>query len=368
MLKKSKTSLILSLILTTLVATSFVGCGTKKDSSQANTNQTETMARPSKEDVKKEGKLVSYGMPNEWANYLEIFKTFTNNYGITHEDTDMSSAEELAKFKAEKDKPLADIGDVGIVFGNIAKSENIVQPYKNTYWKDVPDWAKDKDGYWTGAYTGTIAFLVNKKLVKDVPHSFKDLQNPEYKNSIVVGDMLKAAQSQNALLAAAIANGGDESNLQPGINYFKQLKKMGNIKDVDNRIGNFQKGEIPIGILWDFNALNYRKTMNAEADYEIVIPSDGTVISAYVSIINKYAPHPNAAKAFQDYLFSDEGQINLAKGFAKPIRDVKLPDDVAKQLLPNDAYKSAKPIKDYAAWDKNSKEIPNLWRDNILTQ
>lgn len=368
MFKKTKTALVLGLILTTIFTSSLVGCGTKKGSSQVNTKEIGATVRPSKEDVKKEGKLVSYGMPNEWANYEEIFKTFISNFGITHEDTDMTSAEELAKFKAEKDKPVADIGDVGIVFGNIAKSENIVQPYKNAYWNYVPDWAKDKDGYWTGAYTGTIAFLVNKKLVKDVPHSFKDLLNSEYKNSIVVGDMLKAAQSQNALLAASIANGGDETNLQPGIDYFKQLKKIGNLKDVDNKIGNFQKGEVPIGILWDFNALSYRKTMNAMEDYDVVVPNDGTVISAYVSIINKYAPHPSSAKSFQDYLFSDEGQINLAKGFARPIRDVKLPDDVAKQLLPKDDYKPAKPIKDYATWDKNSKEIPNLWRDNILTQ
>jgi putative spermidine/putrescine transport system substrate-binding protein len=366
MLKRSTKLLALGLIVTSMFTTTLIGCGAKKATQvDAAANVT---ARPTKEAVQKEGKLISYGMPKEWADYEEIFKTVEGNYGITHEDTDMTSAEELSKFKAEKDNPVADIGDVGMTFGNVAKAQGIVQPYKNEHWDDVPDWAKDKDGYWTGAYTGTIAFLVNKKLVKDIPHSFKDLLNTEYKNCVVVGDVEKAAQSQNAILAAALANGGDEKNIQPGIDYFKKLKEMGNLKDIDNKVSNFQKGEVPIGILWDFNALSYRKTINQMDDYEVIVPTDGTVISAYVSVINQYAPHPNAAKAFQDFLFSDEGQIDLAKGFARPIRKVTLPNDVKSQLLPDDDYKSAKSISDYDAWDKASEEIPDLWKQNVLAQ
>ena len=372
---KSKVTMVISLLVLTLVASMFAGCGAKKPevakpaSTPAATGQAKPAETgPTKEAVQKEGKIVTYGMPDEWANYGEIFKIFNANYGITHQDTDMSSAEELAKFKAEQNNPVADLGDVGITFGNVAKVQGVVQPYKNKFWNEVPDWAKDKDGYWTGAYTGSIAFLVNKKLVKAVPKSWKDLLSADYKNCIVTGDMLKAAQSQNALLAVAFANGGDETNLKPGIDYFAKLMKAGNLKTIDNRIGNFQKGEIPVGMLWDFNALGYKSQMPNPDDYEVVIPSDGTVVSAYVSVINKWAPHPNAAKAFQDYLFSDEGQIKLAKGFSRPIRKVTIPADVAKNLIPDVQYASAKPIKDYSAWEKSVKEIPDLWRNNVLAQ
>ena len=87
----------------------------------------------------------------------------------------MSSAEEVAKFEAEKDKPTADIGDVGIAFAPVAVEKGVAQPYKTTNWDEVPDWAKDKDGNWVVGYQGTIGFLVNKKLVKDVPKSWDDL-------------------------------------------------------------------------------------------------------------------------------------------------------------------------------------------------
>lgn len=367
--RKGKVILVISLIITAFLMATLTGCEKKqKDTDNKGDGEKQTQEGPTKENVAKEGKLVTYGMPDEWANYGEIFQKVCDEYGITHQDTDMTSAEELAKFKAEQNNPVADLGDVGITFGNVAKSEGVVQPYKNKYWDEVPEWAKDPEGYWTGAYTGSIAFLVNKKLVKEVPKSWADLLNPDYKNAIVTGDMLKAAQSQNALLAAAFALGGDETNLKPAIEYFAKLKKMGNLKAIDNRIGDFQKGEIPIGLLWDFNALSYKAKMPNPDDYEVIIPSDGTVVSAYVSVINKWAPHPNAAKAFQNFVFSDEGQILLAKGYTRPIRKVTLPDDIAKKLIPDEQYKSAKPIKDFSAWEKSVKEIPDLWRDEVLAQ
>ena len=90
-------------------------------------------------------------------------------------------------------------------------------------------------------------------------------------------------------------------------------------------------------------------------------------MSGYATIINKYAPHPNAAKLTREYIFSDEGQINLAKGYARPIRsDVKLPDDVAAKLLPADAYKNVKPVNDYSVWETTAKTLPQLWQERIL--
>lgn len=368
MLKKSKKPIAGLMIGAFLMGSLLTGCGTTPPPTNKDVKQTtELTGQALKDAVKKEGKIVSYGMPDAWANYGEIWGNFTKQYEITHSDTDMTSAEEIAKFDAEKNSPVADIGDVGITFGNVAIARDVVQAHKVPTWNEIPDWAKDKDGRWTGEYVGTIAFLVNTKLVKEVPHSWADLLKPEYKGAVVMGDVLKAAQSQAGILAAAMANGGDENNLTPGIDYFKKLAKAGNLKPSDNIFSVFQKGEVPVGVLWDFNALGYRSRLADKENYQVIIPTDGTVASAYVSIINKYAPHPNAAKAFQDYLLSDEGQIQLAKGFARPIREkVQIPADVAKNMVPQEQYASAKPIKDFATWEKNMKTIPDLWRNNVV--
>lgn len=112
--------------------------------------------------AKAEGAVNSVGMPDDWANWKGTWEDLAKTYGLKHIDTDMSSAQEIAKFAAEKDNATADIGDVGAAFGPIAVKQGVVQPYKPSTWDQVPDWAKDKDGNWALAYTGTIAFIVNK--------------------------------------------------------------------------------------------------------------------------------------------------------------------------------------------------------------
>jgi putative spermidine/putrescine transport system substrate-binding protein len=365
MLSKGKKVLALAMCAAMMAtAVSFTGCAKKSTGSTTSGSD----ARPTAESVKKEGKLVTYGMPGSWANYEELYTNFTKQYGVTHQDTDMSSAEEIAKFKAEKNSPVADLGDIGIAFTSGAKKQGVLLAYKNKYFNEVPSWAKDANGYWCCAYTGTICFIVNKKLVKDVPTSWKDLLKSEYKNCVVTGDVQKAAEAQTGLLAAAIANGGSESNIQPGIDYFKKLKQAGNIKDVDKSVATIQKGEVPISFSYDFNALNNKYTSSNPDDFEVVIPSDGSVMSAYASIINAYAPHPNTAKAFQDYVFSDEGQALLAKGYARPIRtNVKIPDSTKSKMIPDSEYKNVTQVKDQATWDATAKTIPNLWRDNVMS-
>jgi len=155
--------------------------------------------------ARKEGTIVSLGCPDDWANWGDQWKAITAKYGVTHTDTDMSSAEELAKFEAEKNNPSADIGEVGLEFGPIAAAKGISQPYKTTNWDKIPAWAKDADGHWALGYTGTIAFIISKK-VQNPPKSFADLANGDYK--VAVGDVGKAAQSNALVLAAAIAGGG----------------------------------------------------------------------------------------------------------------------------------------------------------------
>lgn len=337
------------------------GCGSKKvETAEGSSEVTVEMIT---EKAKKEGKVISIGMPDTWANWGESWQDIEKKYGITHTDTDMSSAEELAKFESEGKKATSDIGDVGISFGPLAKKKGLIIPYKTTYWDDIPDWAKDKDGYWLLSYTGTIAFMTDKNNVDKAPKSWKELLNGKYKVSI--GDVTKANQAQFAVLSAAIANGGDEKNIQPGLDYFRKLAKAGKISTVEPNIANLEKGEIEVAILWDFNGLNYRDKIDPTR-FEVSIPTDGSIISGYTTIINKYAPNPNAAKLAREYILSDEGQINLAKGYAKPIRSVKLPEDVQSRLLPDSEYKSAVPVKDNNVWDETAAVLPELWQSEVL--
>jgi putative spermidine/putrescine transport system substrate-binding protein len=74
--------------------------------------------------------IVSYGMPDDWANYGEVFKNFQASLGVTngtHVDTDMSSLEEITKFDAEKANPVAMFADIGMLYGQIASQRGVVR-------------------------------------------------------------------------------------------------------------------------------------------------------------------------------------------------------------------------------------------------
>ncbi len=312
-----------------------------------------------------EGMVNSVGMPDSWANWKGTWEDLGKRYGLKHMDTDMSSAQEIAKFAAEKDNASADIGDVGAAFGPIAVQQGVTQPYKPSTWEQVPDWAKDKEGHWLLAYTGSIAFIVNKQLVKEPPKSWADLKTGKYK--VTIGDVSAAAQAVNGVLAAALANGGDEKNIQPGLDLFADLAKQGRLSLSNPTIQTLEKGEVEVGIVWDFNGLSYRDQIDP-ARFDVLIPTDGSVISGYTTLINKYAKHPNAAKLAREYILSDAGQINLARGYARPIRaeHLTLPEDVQSKLLPSEQYAKVTPIRDAQAWETTSKRLPRLWQEHVI--
>jgi putative spermidine/putrescine transport system substrate-binding protein len=312
-----------------------------------------------------EGTIVSLGMPDDWANWGAIWKAVSEKYGVTHTDTDMSSAEELAKFEAEKANPSADIGEVGLEFGAIAATRGLSQPYKTTTWDQIPDWAKDADGHWALGYTGTIAFLISNT-VANPPKSFADLLNGDYK--VTVGEVGKAAQSNAAVLAAAIALGGGEDNLAPAMDLFGKLADAKRLLPVNASVATMEKGEVEVALVWDFNALNWRDQVGADK-FTVVIPSDGSVTSGYTTTINAVAKHPALAKLTREFSLSDAGQELFAQGYARPIRveHITLSDAAKAKVLPAEQYAKARPIN-AAVWADAAKTLTKMWQEQVATK
>ncbi len=312
------------------------------------------------EAAKAEGKIVSYGLPDDWVNYGGMWKIYEGKYGITHADTDMSSGEILAALKAEKNSPVADITDLGLNFAKVINEENLSMPYKNKYWDEIPDYAKDADGRWSAAYWGAIAFTVNADIVKTVPQTWQDLLKPEYKDTVCMKDPRESATANMVVLAAAYANGGSEKDAQPGLDFFKKMKDNGILRPVAPSTSSIQKGECPISLFWDFDGLSKKKDLGM--NLQVVIPTDGTVAGLYVQFVTVGAPHPNAAKLMIETEYSDEGQLAYANGFVHPIRtSVKLPADLLAQFPPDSAYKPVVFPKDFNALDAVATSISDGW-------
>ena len=311
--------------------------------------------------AKEEGQLFSVGMPPEWANWKDLWAQL-NTLGIKTSDTDMSSAEELARF-ALQDKADADIGDIGLAMTDYAVEQDLLLPYKTTYWDSIPDWAKQADGLWIEAYTCTTAFITDLENVEKAPTSWKELLEGNYK--VCIGDVEKASQAYNGVLSCALALGGDETNLQPALDAFAKLAKDGRLNTSNPYVANLENGEIEVAIVWDFNGMGYRDQIETDR-FAVTIPSDGAVTSGYASVINKYGKNPYAALLAREIMLSDAGQNFLALGYARPIReDAVLSDEAKARILDASQYANTYKIKDQAAWKTTVEELPSLWQEQV---
>jgi putative spermidine/putrescine transport system substrate-binding protein len=320
------------------------------------------LAAPMEAAVKKEGQLNVITLPRDWANWGQIMDTFAAMYGVKIDDAnpDGSSAEELAAIRSLKSQKRApDAVDVGPAFAVEGVKSKLFAPYKVATWADIPADLKDPEGRWTGDYFGVVSFGVNTNVVKNVPKSWADLKKPEYKGMIALnGNPLGAAAAFNAVYASALAAGGSYDDIEPGIDYFGELAKVGNLNPSVGSPASLISGQTPIVVNWDYLNLGYKKQAEGKAVIEVVVPSDAAPFGGYYCCaISAYAPHPAAAKAWLEHIYSDAGQLMFLGGYAHPVRfnslvaAGKVPDAVLKDLPPAEAYKAVK----FATLDQSDK-------------
>jgi len=183
----------------------------------------------------------------------------------------------------------------------------------------------------------------------------------------MMGQVGSSAQANAAVLSAAIALGGAEHQLQPAVAAFARLQAQGRLNDDAPNPQCMEQALDDVYVLWDFNALAFRDKLRNGADYELRIPADGSVTSGYTPIINRHAPHPNAALFTREYIFSDADQLNLAHGYAWPIRiaELSLPEALSRRLLDAAQYKNARAAQP-AIWACEAKTLGTTWEQNVL--
>ncbi len=325
--------------------------------------------------AKKEGHLNVITLPPDWANYGEIISTFSKRYGImiNSENPNGSSADEIQAVKSLKGQSREpDVVDVSFVFAQKGVEQGLWQPYKVAEWESIPSAIKNASGYWWADYWGVQAFLSVDSIVKVAPKSWADLLKPMYKGMVSIdGDPRSAGNAFAAVFAAALANGGSLDNIQPGVDFFAKLNKMGNFNPTDNLPANIAKGATPIAIKWDYLLLGYRDELKGNPAVTVNIPSDGVYGGPYAQAISKFAPNPNAAKLWEEFLYSDEGQLLWLKGYTHPARFNDLakrkaiPAALLAKLPPAAAYKNVK-FASLAQIAKASAVLQKQWGPKVV--
>ncbi len=271
--------------------------------------------------AKKEGELNVIALPPDWANYGEIIKAFGDKYGIkvNSAQPDASSADEITAAKNLKGQSKApDVFDLG---GAVASANTAMfAPYKVSTWDTVPDKLKDANGLWTNDYGGYMSIGYDATKVP-APTTIEDLLKPAYKGKVALnGDPTKAGAAFSGVVMAALGAGGSADDISKGVEFFGKLKAAGNFLPVDPTPATIESGQTPVVIDWDYLNVAQGAKLKGKLDWKTVVPKNAVVGSYYVQAINKEAPHPAAARLWQEFLYSDDGQNLWLKGGARPVR------------------------------------------------
>ena len=289
--------------------------------------------------AKAEGALNVITLPSNWCNYGAIISTFQDKYGIkvNSENPEGSSQDEInamVQLKGQSREP--DVLDMGTPFAVKADQMHLLAPYTVAAYNEIPASQKSSDDTWWADYGGYVAIGYNSAVVKVAPTSFKDLLKPIYKHMVGINNSpTEAGAAFAAVFAASLANGGSFNNIGPGISYFEQLNKEGNFVPVISNAATVESGATPILIWWDY--LQATEVAAQVKTWKIVIPSDGVYASYYDQAISANAPHPAAARLWEEYLYSTGGENQWLQGYCRPIL---LNNLVKTAMVDETAYKA----------------------------
>jgi putative spermidine/putrescine transport system substrate-binding protein len=268
--------------------------------------------------AKKDGELNVIALPPDWANYGAIIKTFSDKYGIkvNSAQPDASSQDEINAANQLKGKTSApDVFDMGqsVALANTA----MFAPYKVATFGDISDSYKDPNGVWVNDYGGYMSIGYDSAKVPAIAN-VDDLLKPEFKGKVALnGDPTQAGAAFSGVMMVAVSQGGSPDDIAPGVEFFRKLKEAGNFLPVDPTPATIESGQTPVVIDWDY--LNVAETKKLPT-WRVVIPPNAAVAGYYFQAISKDAPHPAAARLWQEFLFSDEGQNLFLQGSARPVR------------------------------------------------
>jgi putative spermidine/putrescine transport system substrate-binding protein len=328
-------------------------------------------------NAQKEGTINTITLPPTWANYGEIMSTFGKKFKLNVTDAipDGTSAQENSAIVAQKgSKRAPDVLDVGPSFAEIGRKQGLYSPYKVSTWSTIPSNLKSPSGAWVGDYWGVIGFGVNTDVAKTVPTSWADLKNPAYANMVALGgDPRQAGEAFAAVFAASLANGGSLDDISPGIQFFADLKTAGNYITTQATSATKASGQTPIVCGWDYLQLADRDTLKGKVNITVQVPSSGVYGGYYCQAINKHAPHPYAARLWQEFLYSDAGQLLWLKGYTHPARFTDMskrgviPKSLIAKLPPAQDYKTVK-FATVAQLATATNTLAQQWGPKVLGQ
>lgn len=278
---------------TSIISTALLAVGTLCASSQ----------------VAAEGKLTVYcSVQNEVCE--KMAQTFGKKYNVETQFIRNGTGATLAKLKAEKDNPQADIWYGGTIEPHFQAGDlGLLEPYRSPAQKEIlPQFntlMKEKGDLTSVAYMMVLGFGVNTEKLKQlgiaVPKTWADLLNPALKGQIQLPDP-RTSGTTYTVIATLIQLWGEEKAFE----YLKQLDaSISQYVKSGLVTSNLSRGESAVSIGF---VHSYETEKEKGAPVESILPEDGIGYALGAASIIKGARNLDNAKLFMDWALSKEAQ------------------------------------------------------------
>ena len=283
---------IILLMLTSLSAACFCGCGKEQYPDE----------KQILKEIPEDKKLVIYTSHKKEV-YEPVISEFEERTGIwidVHTGGTMELMEEIRS---------SENTEADIMFGGGVESYETFRDCFEVYSckekdKIKKEFRNDED-IWTSFTELPIVFIYNEKLVSEemVPKCWNELLELKWTGKIAFADPLNSGSSCTAL-ETMVKVTGDKDIIEKFYNHLVGRQSPGSGYVIDE----VSKGRALIGITLEETAL---KAIDAGRDIEIVYPEDGTSAIPDGCAVVKNAFHQENARLFIDFIISSDVQ-NLA--------------------------------------------------------
>lgn len=312
---------ILSFFLTGVLCLSLTACGTTAAPTEstavkpAETQTPATQAVESTKAAKLSGKVTVY-MPSPAGLADKLAAGFTAATGVEVEQFQGTTGEILARLEAEEANPVADVVILASWSDGLSmKQDGKLLSYTPANADKIVDGWIDDDDMLFGYSASAVGVIYNTTVIPELSADWAELGGAQYKDQLAIPDPEKSGACKDFVAGYVNANGWED---------FQAMADNGMIVPGANKaaLEAVTTGEVGILVAGvDYNAYS---SMAKGEPLNIYYPAGGTVVNPRPAMILNTAPNADNAKAFIDYLFSDEAQQLVAAAYLLPGRsDVK---------------------------------------------
>ncbi|WP_053942384.1 ABC transporter substrate-binding protein [Kallipyga gabonensis] len=310
---------IVSLLLAFCLCLSLAACGNSTPSketsgSESAQSQEETSTSESTEPASEESKAglsgkVTIYMPSPAKLADKLAAAFTEKTGVEVELFQGTTGEILARLEAEKANPVADVVVLASWSDGLTmKADGQLESYSPVEKDKINEGWIDSDSTIFGYSASAVGVIYNTEIVPELNADWKDLADAKYKDMIAIPDPEKSGACKDFLAGLVTGTDDGEAVMQGWAD--NGLTVPGANKAALEAVTTGEKGILIAGV--DYNAYS---SINKGEPLNIYYPASGTVVNPRPAMILKTAPNMDNAKAFVDFLFSDEAQKVVADAY-----------------------------------------------------